>query len=130
MGWAFDMSCVLWQYDECGERGSCLIYDNKELALLLFIMCFSIKALSLVAMVLALVVYKPPATVEPLVKDVPDPAGQLAVVSFSEATEKPHSMHNQIEDTPNGYDNIPMTPVVAFAAKETNEASEDLNIHL
>ena len=122
MGMVFDMCCVLWQYDECGVRGSCLFYDNKELALQLFAMCFSIKVISLIAMVLAVIVYKPPATVEPLVKEVSvtDPLGTLSSTVDSNGHAAP-----SIDDKPNGYgDKIPMTAAVVLAAEETNDAFE------
>lgn len=54
-----DSSCILWQ-DNCGERGSCWVYDNADLAVKIVAFLASIKIISLVFLILTLVLYKPP----------------------------------------------------------------------
>lgn len=68
MGVAFDNTCVLWQpLQSCdGDQdatGSCLYYDNKALSTNFLILAVSVKAISFVAMVLAVILYKPPRIV-------------------------------------------------------------------
>ena len=58
-GAAFDASCLLWQ-DTCGDRGSCFQYDNSRLALLIFTICEVLKVVSVICMLLAWYLYKPP----------------------------------------------------------------------
>jgi len=44
-GFAIDRSCLLWEKNCDGSTGSCLYYDNHEMAWLMFAVCISCKAL-------------------------------------------------------------------------------------
>ena len=55
----FDDACMLWQ-DNCGQRGSCLYYDNKKIGLHVFLLTMGFKVLSLVLVGGAWFFYKPP----------------------------------------------------------------------
>lgn len=59
MGLAFDQTCELWQND-CGIKGSCLFYETQDLAFKFFLICFTVKLISLLAMIMASVFYNPP----------------------------------------------------------------------
>jgi hypothetical protein len=62
MGVAFDNTCVLWQPLSCSEgSGSCSFYDNKALSINFLILFLVVKCVSLIAMILAVFVYRPPA---------------------------------------------------------------------
>lgn len=54
-----DASCTVWQ-DECGETGSCWVYDNFEMSVRLLGLMVIFKVLSLTFTSLALKLYKPP----------------------------------------------------------------------
>ena len=126
MGMTFDNACVLWLYDECGSEGSCLSYNNKDLALQLFIMCLSIKVISLVAMVLAGLLYKPPVTAEPSSKR------SLPLANCHKETELERiraSVDGQVDDKSNGYDKIQVSAnAIVFAAEDTNRLFDDHSI--
>lgn len=47
MGALFDASCEFWQ-EECGDRGNCWVYNNKDLSLRIFAVVGSARALSLI----------------------------------------------------------------------------------
>lgn len=78
MGLAFDSACILWQplVTTCGDRaddddsGSCILYDNKQLATNLLILTCTVKALSVVAAVVAAVLYRPPSVIDVMVEEV------------------------------------------------------------
>lgn len=55
------------------------MYDNKDLVTTLFIICLTVKLISVVAMVIAVVVYKPPTSVQPIVNEVLEEQGQVTV---------------------------------------------------
>ena len=54
-----DASCTIWQ-DDCGERGSCWVYDHSELALRVCLLGVAYKLLSLTFHALTIFFYKPP----------------------------------------------------------------------
>lgn len=59
-GMAFDRACIQWQRDPCGEVENCIAYDNRPLSLYLFLTCLTASLVSLAALVLALLLYRPP----------------------------------------------------------------------
>jgi ABC-type transport system involved in multi-copper enzyme maturation permease subunit len=63
MGLAFDNACILWQPLTCGDAsGSCAFYDNKALSVNFLILILAVKCVSLIAMIFAVVVYRPPVS--------------------------------------------------------------------
>ncbi|XP_070533588.1 solute carrier organic anion transporter family member 4C1-like [Ptychodera flava] len=58
-GIALDSSCILWQTN-CGQRGSCLIYDNFQFGLRFFLMGCGLKVFTLTFCLLCLCSYKAP----------------------------------------------------------------------
>jgi len=69
MGVIFDGSCTLWQ-DDCGTRGSCMFYDNGDLSRGFLLLCVGVSGVSLVAMIVAVVCYRPPTAVDAVVVKV------------------------------------------------------------
>lgn len=62
-GTAFDGACLQFE-DRCGDSGTCLLYDNQQMALYLFIVCVTVKAASLIMIIVAWKAYKPPKKVK------------------------------------------------------------------
>ena len=60
MGYVFDSTCIVWQENECGERGSCWVYDNALLSTRLMTMTIVIKVMSSVFFFIAYMIYKAP----------------------------------------------------------------------
>uniref|UniRef100_A0A3Q3BFD5 Solute carrier organic anion transporter family member n=1 Tax=Kryptolebias marmoratus TaxID=37003 RepID=A0A3Q3BFD5_KRYMA len=58
-GSVIDISCLLWQ-DQCGEQGSCYIYQNSAMSLYTLIAGIIFKVLGTGFYLLASVLYKPP----------------------------------------------------------------------
>ncbi|XP_048464370.1 solute carrier organic anion transporter family member 4A1 [Rhincodon typus] len=58
-GSVIDISCLLWQ-DQCGDRGSCYIYQNSAMSMYLLIAGITYKALGTLFFLIALCLYKPP----------------------------------------------------------------------
>ncbi|GCB72409.1 solute carrier organic anion transporter family member 4A1 [Scyliorhinus torazame] len=58
-GSVIDISCLLWQ-DQCGERGSCYIYQNSAMSKYLLIAGITYKVLGTLFFFIALWLYKPP----------------------------------------------------------------------
>jgi len=52
-GFALDRSCILWEEKCDGSTGSCLYYDNHEMAWLLFAVCASCMILCVVCGLIA-----------------------------------------------------------------------------
>jgi Organic Anion Transporter Polypeptide (OATP) family len=64
MGVAFDNTCLLWQPLPCSdESGSCVFYDNNALSKNFLVLMCSVKVISFVAMILAVILYQPPHVV-------------------------------------------------------------------
>lgn len=42
-----DKACTLWEQEECGERGSCLLYDNHQMAVSMIAICVTAKIVSI-----------------------------------------------------------------------------------
>jgi hypothetical protein len=60
MGVAFDNTCVLWQPLTCSEAsGSCLFYDSKALSTNFVILLTSVMCISLIAMIVTNIMYRP-----------------------------------------------------------------------
>ena len=79
MGVIFDSTCVLWQ-DDCGSQGSCMFNDNSRLSLGFLLLCFSVSCISLAAMIVAVVCYRPPVSIDSVVLKV-NGAGDATEVS-------------------------------------------------
>ncbi|GCC23332.1 solute carrier organic anion transporter family member 4A1 isoform X2 [Chiloscyllium punctatum] len=58
-GSVIDISCLLWQ-DQCGDRGSCYIYQNSAMSMYLLIAGVTYKVLGTLFFLIALCLYKPP----------------------------------------------------------------------
>ncbi|XP_053280604.1 solute carrier organic anion transporter family member 4A1 [Pleuronectes platessa] len=63
-GSVIDISCLLWQ-DQCGERGSCYIYQNSAMSLYILGAGIGCKVLGTIFFVLASVLYKAPTESPP-----------------------------------------------------------------
>ena len=59
-GLTLDTSCLLWQEDCKGDRGSCFLYDAKTISWKIFILCFGTQFLALVFFLMALWSYRSP----------------------------------------------------------------------
>ena len=57
VGGVLDSSCILWE-DKCGDRGSCLYYDNHQMAWYLLALCTGCKLFNVFFAVLAWWFYK------------------------------------------------------------------------
>ena len=53
LGFALDHSCLLWEKRCDGSTGSCLYYDNHEMAWLLLAVCASCKVLNVLCGLIA-----------------------------------------------------------------------------
>jgi len=58
-GKLIDITCNLWQV-RCGEQGSCFSYDNNRMSWNILAIIFSVKLLSTLFFLVALVAYKVP----------------------------------------------------------------------
>ncbi|KAI6073944.1 Solute carrier organic anion transporter family member 4A1 [Aix galericulata] len=58
-GSMIDKSCLLWQ-DQCGEQGSCYVYENSAMSLYTLITGLVYKVLGTTFFMVACVLYKPP----------------------------------------------------------------------
>ncbi|XP_072489447.1 solute carrier organic anion transporter family member 4A1 [Notamacropus eugenii] len=58
-GWVIDKACLLWQ-DQCGEQGSCYIYQNSAMSHYILIAGIVYKVLGIVFFGSAFLLYKPP----------------------------------------------------------------------
>ncbi|XP_056181709.1 solute carrier organic anion transporter family member 4C1 [Falco biarmicus] len=59
-GVAIDNSCTLWDINECKTKGACWVYDNERMAYLLMGISAACKIITIVFVVIALCLYKPP----------------------------------------------------------------------
>ncbi|XP_054254000.1 solute carrier organic anion transporter family member 4C1 [Indicator indicator] len=59
-GVAIDNSCTLWDSDECKTEGACLVYDNERMAYLLMGISAGCKVITIIFVVMAVCLYKPP----------------------------------------------------------------------
>ncbi|XP_054701964.1 solute carrier organic anion transporter family member 4A1 isoform X2 [Grus americana] len=58
-GSMIDKSCLLWQ-DQCGEQGSCYVYQNSAMSRYTFIAGLVYKVLGSTFFIIAFLLYKPP----------------------------------------------------------------------
>ncbi|NWT19872.1 SO4C1 protein, partial [Vireo altiloquus] len=59
-GVAIDNSCTLWDINECETKGACWVYDNKRMAYLLMGISAACKTITIIFVVMAVYLYKPP----------------------------------------------------------------------
>ncbi|NXK10929.1 SO4C1 protein, partial [Herpetotheres cachinnans] len=59
-GVAIDNSCTLWDINECKTKGACWVYDNERMAYLLMGISAACKIITIVFVVMAVCLYKPP----------------------------------------------------------------------
>ncbi|XP_078070846.1 solute carrier organic anion transporter family member 4C1-like [Mustelus asterias] len=59
-GTVIDISCVLWNEDACGQKGACWTYDNLKMASLITAIGTSSKLISVIAIIAAFFLYRPP----------------------------------------------------------------------
>ncbi|XP_024094864.2 solute carrier organic anion transporter family member 4A1 isoform X1 [Pongo abelii] len=57
-GWVIDKACLLWQ-DQCGQQGSCLVYQNSAMSRYILIMGLLYKVLGVLFFAIACCLYKP-----------------------------------------------------------------------
>ncbi|XP_017736694.1 PREDICTED: solute carrier organic anion transporter family member 4A1 isoform X3 [Rhinopithecus bieti] len=57
-GWVIDKACLLWQ-DQCGQQGSCLVYQNSAMSRYILIMGLLFKVLGVLFFATACCLYKP-----------------------------------------------------------------------
>ncbi|XP_068781994.1 solute carrier organic anion transporter family member 4C1-like [Struthio camelus] len=61
-GVAIDNSCALWDINECKTKGACWVYDNERMAYLLMGISAACKIITIIFVVMAVCLYKPPPT--------------------------------------------------------------------
>ncbi|KAI6058311.1 Solute carrier organic anion transporter family member 4C1 [Aix galericulata] len=61
-GVAIDNSCTLWDIDECKTQGACWVYDNERMAYLLLGISAACKIITIIFVIMAVLLYKPPQT--------------------------------------------------------------------
>ncbi|XP_025899867.1 solute carrier organic anion transporter family member 4C1 [Nothoprocta perdicaria] len=59
-GVAIDNSCTLWDINECKVKGACWVYDNERMAYLLMGISVICKIITIVFVIVAVCLYKPP----------------------------------------------------------------------
>ncbi|NXF40414.1 SO4C1 protein, partial [Nyctibius bracteatus] len=59
-GVAIDNSCTLWDVNECKTKGACWVYDNERMAYLLMGISAACKIITIIFVVMAVCLYKPP----------------------------------------------------------------------
>ncbi|KAM6105424.1 solute carrier organic anion transporter family member 4C1 [Pterocles gutturalis] len=59
-GVAIDKSCTLWDINECKTKGACWVYDNERMAYLLMGISAACKIITIIFVVMAVCLYKPP----------------------------------------------------------------------
>ncbi|KAM6109629.1 LOW QUALITY PROTEIN: solute carrier organic anion transporter family member 4C1-like [Phoenicopterus ruber ruber] len=59
-GVAIDNSCTLWDINECKTKGACWVYDNERMAYLLMGISTACKIITIIFVVMAVCLYKPP----------------------------------------------------------------------
>ena len=57
-GAILDEACIVWQ-KSCDSSGSCWIYDNHKMGLLVFVLCLVVNVISTGSFLIAAAVYKP-----------------------------------------------------------------------
>ncbi|XP_069481560.1 solute carrier organic anion transporter family member 4C1 [Ambystoma mexicanum] len=60
-GITIDSACILWNIEPCGGKGACWTYNNDRMSNLLIAMSASCKVITIVFLILAFCLYKPPA---------------------------------------------------------------------
>ncbi|XP_041041264.1 solute carrier organic anion transporter family member 4C1-like [Carcharodon carcharias] len=75
-GTVIDVSCVLWNKDNCGHKGACWTYDNPKMANLITVIGTSSKLISIVAIIAAFFLYRPPQVAEVTEQMADGPASQ------------------------------------------------------
>nr|XP_036862344.1 solute carrier organic anion transporter family member 4A1 isoform X2 [Manis javanica] len=59
-GWVIDKACLLWQ-DQCGQQGSCLVYQNSAMSHYMLIAGLVYKVLGFLFFAAACLLYRPPS---------------------------------------------------------------------
>ncbi|XP_025720839.1 solute carrier organic anion transporter family member 4A1 isoform X2 [Callorhinus ursinus] len=59
-GWVIDKACLLWQ-DQCGQQGSCFVYQNSAMSRYMLITGLVYKVLGFLFFATTCVLYKPPS---------------------------------------------------------------------
>ncbi|XP_059500706.1 solute carrier organic anion transporter family member 4C1-like isoform X2 [Stegostoma tigrinum] len=72
-GTVIDMSCILWNKNECGVQGACWTYDNPKMAHLITAIGTVAKVISIVALATASFLYRPPKITEGIEKTADQP---------------------------------------------------------
>ncbi|KAJ8016509.1 hypothetical protein DPEC_G00007970 [Dallia pectoralis] len=88
-GSVIDISCLLWQ-DQCGEQGSCYVYQNSAMSRYTLIAGIIYKALGTLFFLIASILYKPPpespqSSCECTDHGVGDPGGETGELPIKDA---------------------------------------------
>ncbi|XP_025326414.2 solute carrier organic anion transporter family member 4A1 isoform X3 [Canis lupus dingo] len=59
-GWVIDRACLLWQ-DQCGQQGSCFVYQNAAMSRYMLVSGLAYKVLGFLFFTIACLLYKPPS---------------------------------------------------------------------
>ncbi|XP_013362967.1 PREDICTED: solute carrier organic anion transporter family member 4A1 [Chinchilla lanigera] len=59
-GWVIDKACLLWQ-DQCGQQGSCFVYQNAAMSRYMLIVGLAYKVLGFLFFATAYFLYRPPS---------------------------------------------------------------------
>ncbi|KAM9730396.1 solute carrier organic anion transporter family member 4C1 isoform 2-T2 [Dama dama] len=62
-GSAIDSTCILWDINECGNKGACWVYNNVKMAYMLVAISVICKIITVFFNGLAVFLYKPPPSV-------------------------------------------------------------------
>ena len=119
----FDKSCEIWQ-DNCGEDGSCWIYNSDSLAMGMFLAGFISKIISGTLFLVAVLVYKPPPRDDDITKTADHSSNDIAVLYGTGATklaiQGPDYFDNDAMTKENGYDNETFKKDVTFHTIDWN----------
>lgn len=86
-GWVIDKACLLWQ-DQCGQQGSCFVYQNSAMSRYMLITGLVYKVLGFLFFATTCVLYKPP----------PESPNSLAASLPSQSSASDNPM--DVRDTP------------------------------
>lgn len=88
-GWVIDKACLLWQ-DQCGQQGSCFLYQNAAMSRYMLIAGLVYKVLGFLFFAAAYVLYKS--------QRAPPPGLQASLPSQSSASD----IHSDLQGAPSG----------------------------
>ena len=84
-GYILDASCILWESD-CDDQGACFYYDKTKLGVYIYLLSLMYKLLSILFLVLAWKLYKPPKDIADVVIDVKTTTSPPTVMTTADDT--------------------------------------------